>query len=352
MADSSTDISTSGFQLMLNGRSLANTVQDDISSIAVQYEMNLPAMFSFEYNSFDEESGTWQGIDLKTFNLGDKVRVSMGLDELVPMMEGEITAIEPVFNENYSHVVIRGYDALYRMRFGTRLHAYTNTTDSAVVSYLAGKAGIQAAVSAPATKYPYLLQNNQSDYSFLLERADRLGYEVLIDDGKLYFRESQEGKAPVGTLTYGEDLDSFSASLKALPQGSKVEVRGWDQNNKQAISAVSGSGSELSRMGGSQTGLEMTASRIAESPVTLPTGSAVSPDDARNMAKGIYNTELLGFVEGEGMCSGMPALRSGVNVELKGLGDKFSGTYYVLGAVHTYDVGGYLTRFQVRRTAV
>jgi uncharacterized protein len=112
MSDSDSNISTSGFQLMLNGRTVEDTVQEDISRITVQYEMNLPTMFSFEYNSFDEDQGTWQGIDLKTFNLGDKVRILMGLDELVPMMDGEITAVEPVFNGNYSHVVIRGYDAL------------------------------------------------------------------------------------------------------------------------------------------------------------------------------------------------------------------------------------------------
>jgi uncharacterized protein len=352
MADSSSDITTSGFHLTLNGRNITDVMQEDISSITVQYEMNQPTMFSFEYNSFNEEDGSWQGLDLKTFKLGDKVRVYMGLDELVPMTDGEITAIEPVFNGDYAHVVIRGYDALNRMRFGTRLHAYTNTTDSAVVNYLAGKSGIQAVVSAPSTKFPYLLQNNQSDYSFLMERAERLGYEVLIDDGKLNFRKSQEGKAAIGTLTYGDDLDHFSASLKALRQGSKVEVRGWDQNKKQAISSVSSQGSEISRMGGTSTGFAMTASCIAASPVTLPAGSAVSPADALNVAKGFYNTELIEFVEGEGECAGMPDLRSGVNVDLKGLGDKFSGTYYVVGAVHTYDIGGYITRFQVRRTAV
>lgn len=351
MPDTSSNITTSGFQLTLNGRNLDDVVQEDITRVTVQYEMNLPTMFSFEYNSFNEDKGSWQGIDLKTFKLGDKVRVSMGLDELVPMVDGEITAIEPVFNGTYSHVVIRGYDALYKMRFGTRLHAYTNTTDGAVVSYLAGKAGVSASASAPSTKYPYLLQNNQSDYAFLMERAGRLGYEVLIDKGKLLFRESQEGKAPVATLTYGDELDSFSASLKALIRGSSVEVRGWDQNKKQAISSVCGQGSEISRMGGSKTGFAMSTS-VAASPIIVPTSSVVTPADAKNVAKGIYNDELIEFVEGNGECSGTTDIRSGVNVALKGLGDKFSGTYYIVGAVHTYDIGGYITRFTARRTAV
>jgi len=352
MSNLSNDASNPSFRLTINGRNLDGEVQEDISRITVQYEMNLPSMFSFEYNTFNETKGTWQGIDLKSFNLGDKTKVYMGMGELVSMMEGEITAIEPVFDEDYSRVVIRGYDSLYRMRFGSRLHVYTNTTDSAIVKYLSKKSGIEAVVDSPTVNYPYLLQNHQSDYDFLMKRANRIGYEVLIEKGKLHFRESQEGKAPVETLMYGKDLDSFSASLKALTQGSKVEVRGWDQSKKKAMSSMSSQGSEISRMGGRNTGFSLTSSKIKASPIAFSSGMVVTPEDAQNVAKGTYNKELIHFVEGEGECSGLPSIRAGVNVNLKGLGDKFSGTYYVVGALHSYDMKGYITRFLVRRTAV
>ena len=38
-------------------------------------------------------------------------------------------------------------------------------------------------------------------------------------------------------------------------------------------------------------------------------------------------------------------------VELKGLGDRFSGMYYVASCVHSLGPGGYYTFFNVRRSA-
>jgi len=352
MPDDDTDISTPGFQLSINGQKTDEETQDYISSVTVEYALNQPAMFSFEYNMFNEEAGTWQGIDLEVFNLGDTISLSMGLNELVPMIEGQITTIEPIFSESYARVIIRGYDPLYKMRFGTRLHVYTDTTDNSVVQYLAKKSGLNAVAKAPNTEYPYLLQNNQSDYAFILNRARRIGYEILFEDGKLYFREPQEGKAAIATLSYEDDLESFSASLSALKKGSNVSVRGWDQNQKSAFVSTAKKGSEISKMGGKETGFSVTSANLPESSINVPASNAVSPADALNIAKGIYNNELIQFIEGQGSCPGLPSIRAGKNIQLEGLGSKFSGLYYITSASHTYNESGYTTQFEVKRTAV
>ncbi len=343
---------TPGFKLTINGQLASDEVYSAISRVFVQYALNQPTMFSFDYNMFDQEAGTWQGIDLDQFKLGNAIDLCMGLDEVKPMMKGTITAIEPIFNENYSYVTIRGYDPLYLMRFGTRLHTYTNTTDSSIVNYLAKQAGLKASVNAPATQYPYLLQNNQSDYDFLMERANRIGYEISFEEETLHFQNTQEGKSPIAKLTYGIELDSFSATLRALTKGSTVSVRGWDQKNKQAFTSSAKTGSEVSLMGGTTNGYSATTSKLPDSMINIPASSATSPDDAMNIAKGVYNRQLSRFLEGQGTSPGMPAIRSGKNIDLAGLGSQFSGTYYVSEATHMYDNNGYITHFNVKRTSV
>jgi len=38
--------------------------------------------------------------------------------------------------------------------------------------------------------------------------------------------------------------------------------------------------------------------------------------------------------------------------EINGLGESFSGSYYIVRATHTFGTGGYETEFSVRRNAV
>ena len=45
---------------------------------------------------------------------------------------------------------------------------------------------------------------------------------------------------------------------------------------------------------------------------------------------------------------GLPDLRPGDNLELKGLGQRFSNQYYVTKVEHTLGGSGYLTSFTVR----
>ena len=64
------------------------------------------------------------------------------------------------------------------------------------------------------------------------------------------------------------------------------------------------------------------------------------------------NEVALGYVSGDGVCIGTTLLKAGAVIELAGLGDRFSGPYYVASATHTYTPRrGYRTAFTVRRTA-
>jgi phage protein D len=60
----------------------------------------------------------------------------------------------------------------------------------------------------------------------------------------------------------------------------------------------------------------------------------------------------LGFITGEGVAIGNTDLRAGTVVKFAGLGQRFSGSYYVTSTVHTYSPSrGYRTEFSVRRNA-
>ena len=67
--------------------------------------------------------------------------------------------------------------------------------------------------------------------------------------------------------------------------------------------------------------------------------------DAAALAKALLQQIQEGLFEGSGSCIGMPALRAGETVAIRGVGRRFSGTYLLSQVRHTIDDGGYRTEF-------
>jgi uncharacterized protein len=74
----------------------------------------------------------------------------------------------------------------------------------------------------------------------------------------------------------------------------------------------------------------------------------MSEEEARRLAEGRLADRAYEYLTGRGRVIGLPDLRPGVNLFLVGLGERFSGRYYVTKATHTLGNSGYTTEFEVR----
>ncbi len=343
-------VQVGNFKLYLNGQELPENTMLNIEELVFEDEINLPAMFTLKFNIVDFFKGAWQGIDLETFKLGDVVKIVMGFDTLKEMMNGEIAALEPTF-DHPAFMIIRGYDRLYKLRFGTKRRSFNKIKDSDLAAKMASEAGLTSSVETTKTVFPYLFQNNQTNYDFLLARAKRLNYEIMVDDKKLIFRESKEDSPPILTLEYEIDLKKFSGKLKTLTEGSKVEVRGWDVKKKQAIVTNSSSGNVDPKMGGKETGFDLSEKAFSPSPIAIVDDRIIDTSESNQIGKATYDTMLGEFLSGEGeLLNGNPDIKAGKTIKMTGLGERFSGIYYVVSTVHSINQNGYYTKFRARRT--
>jgi len=73
-----------------------------------------------------------------------------------------------------------------------------------------------------------------------------------------------------------------------------------------------------------------------------------SQQEAQDLAISLLRERAYSYITGTGQSIGLPDLRPGDNVELVGLGNRFSGSYYVLKVEHALGSNGYLTNFTVR----
>lgn len=342
-------VQTGDVSILREKSALSASVMATIASVDVQNEINMPAMFSFTM-SMMSAGGNWQGANLDTFKPGDEITIKMGLNSLQTLIVGEITAIEPRFGV-YSTATIRGFDRMYRLKFGNDTRVFENLSDNDIVSQVARAAGV--AVNAQGTRTQinsYVQQRRQNNYQFLLKRSGQINHELIMDGTTLMFRPSAEGKSPVKTLTFPRDVDSVDLDLRIPTQGSSVTVRSFDPSSNQAISATSRSGGVQERMGGKENGYQM-AGDFPDSAITLEQLSITSVEALQVVADAQYQANLDHFIEGSATLVGDPDLTAGVNVRLSGLSQRFDGVYYVTASTHSYDdTKGYNTSLRLRRT--
>jgi hypothetical protein len=106
-------------------------------------------------------------------------------------------------------------------------------------------------------------------------------------------------------------------------------------------------------MDGSQTGSDLATGAFGRVPTVVVDRPVFNESQAEALARAEFNRLSLGLIAGDGVCIGNPDVRAGEVIELKGLGRRFSGLYYVVGSRHIYGrpVGGYITEFSVTRNA-
>ncbi len=341
-------------KILLQGKTLDPAVEADFISATVSEDLEAPSMFELQFATWDIEKQQFTWIDEDLFELGDRVEIQMGYQkDLKTVMVGEITGLEPEFEQDTTPVlVVRGHDLRHRLLRGRQTKSFTQMKDSDIVSQIARDKGLTSKVKDTKVKLEYVLQHNQTDWEFLQERAARIGYEVVVDRKTLYFRPHDNGQQKLVTLTYGDDLFSFLPRLSTMTQVSQVRVQGWLPQSKQTVFGKAAAGNEGNKMGGSTSGAKTVQKAFSLSSHTVVNQPLSSKAEADQMALGQFQDMAIAYITGEGTCQGIPELRIGKTIEIAGVGKRFSGLYYVSATEHHYgSTQGYQTSFTVRRNA-
>ena len=137
--------------------------------------------------------------------------------------------------------------------------------DSDLAQQIAQSAGLQCDVEDSKVVHDYVIQNNLTDYDFLIQRAALAGYRFFVDDTTLTFKTPQVSGESVATLTWMQNIGRFVQEVNTFDQVSKVTPTGWDPQQKQAPTPQSAQGGdETGTMGGTTTGAQLVKKMFGE----------------------------------------------------------------------------------------
>lgn len=347
------------FEVKLDGRPPGKEVVRDILSVSYKDSITDIDSFDITINNWDAETRSFKYSDSNLFDPGKRIELAMGYrDAQRTMLKGEITSLRPSFpSGGGSTLTISGLNILHRFRTQQESRTYVGLTDSQIAEEIGQRLHVEVEVArAPGEPvFDYLIQDNQYDIVFLLERARQAGYDIFIEERDqgartvLAYRPSTTVHRPTYRLSYGKSLIEFSPELTTANQVSKVTVRGWDNARKEAINYTA-TRAELVTKGvgeaGGQGAIDKSIEAKAEIIATKPVASQA---EAQSLALQILEGIAKEMVKANGSVPGLPDIRAGSVLEIDGLGQRFSGRYFVVASTHAIGDSGYTTQFECRR---
>ncbi|HVQ93471.1 MAG TPA: hypothetical protein VMU51_20710 [Mycobacteriales bacterium] len=390
------------FTVRIGGRLADAATIGDVLDVKVTRDIDEMTGFDLTLNNWDDVKRQFKYSDDHLFDLGQAVSIQLGYaDSQVTVASGNITTMAPAFPNGASPTIaISGQDGLQLLKNrkpapGDRT-SWDNATDAEIVTEIARRNKLVPVVDASEPRHGNVVQKNQDDAQFLMERAKRIDYDCYIlpgeQDGqqKLFFVRPRDGRdgneVRIYQLAYGPGLSTgpsrltppthqpagaavgpttvsgaapprpipnlleFTPTMTLAKQVGKVTVRGWDQRAKAPFSYTAEPKDLPSAPGQKGTsGPEQAAQKLGDRQEVVVDAPVSSDEEARKLAISLLRERAYEYITATGRIAGLPELRPSDNLVIYGLGHRFSGTYFVKRVEHTLSGSGFFTQFTARR---
>ncbi len=332
--------------LKLDGADVQTSVMADLLRVRVEGSVHLPDMAELEFDNPDMTLS-----DQALFKPGQQLQISFGRAEEKnpePVFDGEIVATNLELGTLGSvRLKLRAYDRAHRLHRGRNTQVFKNMSDSDIASQIAQREGFQADVQSTSPVHDYVLQDNQTDWEFLRQRAAIYGFEVQVAGKTVLFKPPPSKERESVSLAWKQQLTSFSATMTTGDQVNEVVVRGWDPVKKEVVTGKATTPQGLPQVGESRTGGQVSKEAFKNTTSMVVVRQPVfSQAHAERVAQTVLNELSGSFITARGTAMGDPKLELGSKVEIKSVGQQFTGKYQVTQITHHFQPENWTTDFE------
>ena len=333
------------YRIVINGQDLDPVEADFVHQIKITDFLRLPDICTLQVGYPAESEGNpFQKLDDSPFEVGAALEVKLGATNdrtTKTIFKGEIVTVEPDFQAGSASMVVRAYDQSHRMMRSRKQRTFKDVTISDIVKTVCSEHALSAQVQASGAKLDLVVQNSETDWDFIWRLAQRVGFELTVDDKKAVF-EKPSTRSEAVELTYPEDLHGFRPRITAVQQVQTVSVRGYDSKSKRAVVGSQSTPEQITEAGITRNEVR---NKFPGAVIEIGGQSFASAAEASDIAQAALNQLANAYLAAEGECEGNPLIKAGTRIKITGVGKKFSGTYRVAKAVHMLTSGGYVTQF-------
>jgi hypothetical protein len=277
--------------------------------------------------------------DVDQLALGRHVRVLAGDDEEPrEIFQGVISGLEFIADTGGApQLVVLAEDSLQIARMSRQTRVFEEATLAGIIEILGGESGLSCRVSGLDDDIGTQVQLNESNLAFMRRLLARYNGDMQIVGDELQAFSRSEARRSDITLEYGSQLIRVRIVADLADQVSEVTYSGWNAAAGEDIS-VSSETSAVTGPGSGRRGDELLADALVERSEHLGNIGAVNADEAQALVNSAFRRRARRFVRAQGTALGNPLLRVGSHLRLRGVGPRFSNTYYETETCHIFDL--------------
>ncbi|MHB9037091.1 MAG: phage late control D family protein [Armatimonadota bacterium] len=383
------DVFQPTFIIEIEGHRLSKDITHEITSFV--FEDNEAEMDLMEITVTDRNL---QFVDDPLFQEGNEIAARFGyVDNLSPKKVAVIKEIDYDFPDGGDPTIqLKAYDKGHRLA-GRQIqrvwqkHVLSSVEGPApgilyseIAEKIASEHGLTPMVTKTVGRHLRVAQGNMSDAQFLKQLAAKsrdkdgkgvTGYVFYIQNNELHFHPRHLEKRPALTLEYFTDREGVLRSFKPSTQsqgvkgaGTETKAVGVDPRKKKSVEHAANNATTSDRTSlGKKTYL--VDGNTGDGKFRKQESGKIAPsyersesfhedprqEPAQDRAESRFKDAELRQVEATAVTVGIPTLVAKQNIEVRGVGRKFSGIYYCTSVRHIFG-DGYSCELKLKRNAL
>lgn len=337
-----------------------DTVYSDLLQLEVEVDDDLASMFRLRVLMLRTAEG-WTCLDDARLQVWTPVTITAGFDDNnEELLTGYITHVKPRFQAapEQAYLEIWGMDASVMMDRLEILKDWPSKKDSDIATEIFQSYGLTPNVTDTSFVHDEAVSTiiqRETDMQFLKRLALRNGYECYVQGNTGYFGAPtlDEEPQPLLAVHFGNEtnIHNFSLNVEAMSPVS-VGMHQIDRLNKEVISVNIDSAQQTSFGATDAAGLLKSGMEAGQ--VFIGCNGAASNTEMEALCRGLYDRAEW-FVTAQGEVSAnhyAHVLMPRKPVTVKGIGETYSGLYYVNHVTHVFTSGGYRQLVRMKRNAL
>jgi len=333
--------------IYMNGTRISGNQEASVKQVIINERVDTPSTCAVVLSDTSRE---WT--DCEDFAEGSEIKISLGYkDNIEEVFAGDVVGINPQYRQNSDDLlIVKGKNALHRLVRAKKIFSFSEMTDTDIVKQIAGDAGLGDDIDDIGVQHVFTMQRNLTDYEYVGQIARKYNCKLYIKDNTLYMKHAADAEAGDVVLEWGKSLLEFNVTSDTTNIVTEVEVRGWDNEKGEAIVGTAAIADVRKPFDGDTIGGTIVNDNFGAAKMILIDENVIDQDSADALALEVLTGNSMNYITGTAKTEGNNKLKVGTIVELKELGTRFSGKYFVNSIEHVFNAGsGYVTYFNVSR---
>lgn len=277
------------------------------------------------------------------FEPGAGIEIKAGYDgKNETIFKGVVVAKRMRVNSSEgARLEITAYDKVIALNRVRKTVLFEKKKDSEIMSSIASDAELTKDISATIGDPTDQIQNDVTDWDFLRHLANRNGYVLWAQNGKLIARKPDTSANPDLAVTLGVDLIDFDARVDTLALVTSASGAAWSSSDLERVRGESGRLPD--ETWGNKSSKEM-AETLQERDHHFATPRDVDAGTLETYARARALQSALSAMQGSCSFAGSARAVLGAMLEFHGVGDRFGGTAFIGGVEHEIAEGTWTTK--------